>query len=131
MLVQVKGVEESDVSPGFVLCCPTNPIKTGRVFDAQVRAQQPTLGKMVISSVANIGLALSLTLPLQVVMLDLKSIICAGFSCMLHLQAMAEEVGGQPAHPHTCTHAHMHTCTHAHMHTCTHAHMHTCTASLR
>ena len=36
VLVQVKGVEESDVSPGFVLCCPTNPIKTGRVFDAQV-----------------------------------------------------------------------------------------------
>lgn len=59
---KVKGVDESDVSPGFVLCCPTNPIKTGRVFDAQV------------------------------VMLDLKSIICAGFSCMLHLQAMAEEV---------------------------------------
>ena len=30
--------------------------------------------------------------PLKVVMLDLKSIICAGYSCMLHLQAMAEEV---------------------------------------
>lgn len=59
---KVKGIEESDVTPGFVLCCPTNPIKTGRVFDAQV------------------------------VMLDLKSIICAGYSCMLHLQAMAEEV---------------------------------------
>ena len=28
----------------------------------------------------------------QVVMLDLKSIICAGYSCILHLQAMAEEV---------------------------------------
>ena len=25
-------------------------------------------------------------------MLDLKSIICAGYSCILHLQAMAEEV---------------------------------------
>merc|ERR1711953_872662 len=59
---KVKGIEESDVTPGFVLCCPANPIKTGKVFDAQV------------------------------VMLDLKSIICAGSSCMLHLQAMAEEV---------------------------------------
>merc|ERR1712183_991586 len=59
---KVKGIEESDVTPGFVLCCPTNPIKTGRVFDAQI------------------------------VMLDLKSIICAGYSCILHLQAMAEEV---------------------------------------
>merc|ERR1712113_191129 len=51
-----------DVTPGFVLCDPHNPIKTGTVFDAQV------------------------------VMLDLKSIICAGYSCILHLQAMAEEV---------------------------------------
>merc|ERR1719318_1123723 len=59
---KVKGIEENDVTPGFVLCCPTNPIKTGRVFDAQI------------------------------VMLDLKSIICAGYSCILHLQAMAEEV---------------------------------------
>merc|ERR1719483_929127 len=33
---KVKGIEETDVTPGFVLCCPTNPIKTGRVFDAQV-----------------------------------------------------------------------------------------------
>merc|ERR1711893_359227 len=62
MKAKVKGIEEADVTPGFVLCCPTNPIKTGRVFDAQV------------------------------VMLDLKSIICAGYSCILHLQAMAEEV---------------------------------------
>merc|ERR1711909_20280 len=61
---KVKGVEETDVSPGFVLCCPTNPIKTGRVFDAQV------------------------------VMLDLKSIICAGYSCILHLHA---DFQGSPA----------------------------------
>jgi len=59
---KLKGIEETDVTPGFVLCCPTNPIKTGRVFDAQV------------------------------VMLDVKSIICAGYSCILHLQAMSEEV---------------------------------------
>ena len=25
-------------------------------------------------------------------MLDLKSIVCAGFGCIMHLQAMAEEV---------------------------------------
>jgi len=59
---KVKGIEENEVTPGFVLCDPHNPIKTGTVFDAQV------------------------------VMLDLKSIICAGYSCILHLQAMAEEV---------------------------------------
>jgi peptide chain release factor subunit 3 len=59
---KVKGIEESEVTPGFVLCDPHNPIKTGTVFDAQI------------------------------VMLDLKSIICAGYSCILHLQAMSEEV---------------------------------------
>ena len=36
VIFQVKGIEESDVTPGFVLCCPANPIKTGKVFDAQV-----------------------------------------------------------------------------------------------
>jgi translation elongation factor EF-1alpha len=35
--IKLKGIEEDDVSPGFVLCDNTNPIKTGRVFDAQVR----------------------------------------------------------------------------------------------
>jgi len=59
---KIKGAEESDVAPGFVLCCPNKPIKTGRVFDVQI------------------------------VLLDVKSIICAGYSCILHLQAMAEEV---------------------------------------
>jgi len=59
---KIKGIEEAEVTPGFVLCNPQNPIKTGTVFDAQV------------------------------VMLDLKSIICAGYSCILHLQAMSEEV---------------------------------------
>jgi len=60
--VKIKGIDEAEVTPGFVLCDPTNPIKTGKVFDAQV------------------------------VFLDLKSIICAGYSCVLHLQAMSEEV---------------------------------------
>ena len=39
LVAQVKGIEESDVTPGFVLCCPANPIKTGKVFDAQVSSK--------------------------------------------------------------------------------------------
>ena len=35
--VKLKGVDESGVTPGFVLCDPTNPIKSCKVFDAQVR----------------------------------------------------------------------------------------------
>ena len=37
--VKLKGVDESDISPGFMLCDPHNPVKSCRVFDAQVRAR--------------------------------------------------------------------------------------------
>jgi len=43
--IKLKGIEEDDVSPGFVLCDNANPIKTGRVFDAQVRE---TAGRIII-----------------------------------------------------------------------------------
>jgi len=36
--MKLKGIEEEDVSPGFILCDPSNPCKLGRIFDAQVRA---------------------------------------------------------------------------------------------
>ena len=35
--VKLKGVEENDISAGFVLCDPNNPIKSCRIFDAQVK----------------------------------------------------------------------------------------------
>ncbi|KAH8391851.1 hypothetical protein KR215_005716 [Drosophila sulfurigaster] len=60
--IKLKGIEEEDVSPGFVLCDATNPIKTGKVFDAQV------------------------------VILEHKSIICAGYSAVMHIHCAAEEV---------------------------------------
>ena len=34
--VKLKGVEESEITPGFVLCDPNNPIKSCKTFDAQV-----------------------------------------------------------------------------------------------
>merc|ERR1712226_9237 len=60
--VKLKGVDESGVTPGFVLCDPTNPIKSCRIFDAQV------------------------------VVLDYGSIIAPGKQFVLHLQAITEEV---------------------------------------
>ncbi|KAK7507163.1 hypothetical protein BaRGS_00001098 [Batillaria attramentaria] len=60
--IKIAGVEEEDVSPGFVLCSPENLCHTGRVFDAQI------------------------------VILEHKSIICAGYSCVLHIHSCAEEV---------------------------------------
>ncbi|KAL8595070.1 Eukaryotic peptide chain release factor GTP-binding subunit ERF3A [Nucella lapillus] len=60
--IKVTGVEEEDISPGFVLCSPENVCHTGHIFDAQI------------------------------VIVEHKSIICAGYSCMLHIHACAEEV---------------------------------------
>ena len=60
--VKLKGVEDSDISQGFVLCDPNNPIKSCRIFDAQV------------------------------VILDYKNIICPGKTFVMHLQAIIEEV---------------------------------------
>lgn len=63
-----QGIEEEDVSPGFVLCDASNPIKTGKVFDAQV------------------------------VILEHKSIICAGYSAVMHIHCAAEEVTVKVSH---------------------------------
>lgn len=60
--IKLKGIEEEDVSPGFVLCDAATPIRTGRVFDAQL------------------------------VILEHKSIICAGYSAVMHIHCAAEEV---------------------------------------
>lgn len=60
--LKVSGVEEEDVSPGFVICALDAPCNTGRIFDAKI------------------------------VILEHKSIICAGYSAVLHLHTVAEEV---------------------------------------
>lgn len=59
--MKVAGVEEEDVSPGFVLCPLDLPCSTGRTFDAKI------------------------------VILEHKSIICAGYSAVLHIHTCAEE----------------------------------------
>lgn len=60
--MKLRGIEEADIMPGFVLCDPVKPCKTGRVFDGQV------------------------------VILEHKSIICAGYSAVCHMHSVAEEV---------------------------------------
>ncbi|KAG8196068.1 hypothetical protein JTE90_007808 [Oedothorax gibbosus] len=60
--IKLKGVEEEEVSSGFVLCDFVSPCRTGRIFDAQV------------------------------VILEHKSIICSGYSAVLHIHAAIEEV---------------------------------------
>ena len=60
--IRVRGVEEEDVIPGFVLCSPKRPVHCVSAFEAQI------------------------------MLLELKSILSAGFNCVLHVHSAIEEV---------------------------------------
>lgn len=60
--IRLRGVEEEDILPGFVLCSPKRPVHCVSAFEAQI------------------------------VLLELKSILSAGFNCVLHVHAAQEEV---------------------------------------
>lgn len=60
--IKLKGIEEEEVTPGFVLCDLSFPCNVGKTFDAQV------------------------------VILEHKSIICPGYSAVLHMHTAVEEV---------------------------------------
>ncbi|CAB4255657.1 similar to Saccharomyces cerevisiae YDR172W SUP35 Translation termination factor eRF3, has a role in mRNA deadenylation and decay [Maudiozyma barnettii] len=60
--LRVKGVEEEDIQPGFVMTSPKNPIKSVTRFVAQLA------------------------------IVELKSIMSAGFSCVMHVHTAIEEV---------------------------------------
>jgi len=60
--VRLRGIEEEDILPGYVLCSPKRPVHCVSQFEAQV------------------------------VLLDIKSILTAGFNCVLHVHAAQEEV---------------------------------------
>ena len=57
-----RGAEEEDILPGFVLCSPKRPVHCVTAFEAQI------------------------------VLLELRSILSAGFSCVCHVHAAQEEV---------------------------------------
>ncbi|XP_061612058.1 eukaryotic peptide chain release factor GTP-binding subunit ERF3A [Phyllopteryx taeniolatus] len=60
--MRLKGIEEEEILPGFILCSPDNLCHTGRTFDAQI------------------------------VIIEHKSIICPGYNAVLHLHNCIEEV---------------------------------------
>lgn len=60
--IRLKGVDDEDISTGFVLTSPANPVHAVRQFEAQLA------------------------------ILDYKNIICAGYTCVMHAHTMAEEV---------------------------------------
>ncbi|XP_028331807.1 eukaryotic peptide chain release factor GTP-binding subunit ERF3A [Gouania willdenowi] len=60
--LRLKGIEEEEILPGFILCSPDNLCHSGRTFDAQI------------------------------VIIEHKSIICPGYNAVLHLHTCIEEV---------------------------------------
>lgn len=60
--LKLKGIEEEEVSSGFVICETVKPCSVGRVFDAKIQIQ------------------------------ELKSILCPGYSAVLHMHTASEEV---------------------------------------
>eukprot|EP00958_Prasinococcus_capsulatus_P017242 scaffold1939_cov392-Prasinococcus_capsulatus_cf.AAC.2 len=62
--LRLTGVEEEEVSSGFVLCSPQNPIRAVTEFDAQLAVLE---------------------------LLEHKSIFTAGYKCVLHVHTVVEE----------------------------------------
>ncbi|MEE6497575.1 hypothetical protein FKM82_002774 [Ascaphus truei] len=60
--LRLKGIEEEEILPGFILCDPNNVCHSGRTFDAQI------------------------------VIIEHKSIICPGYNAVLHIHTCIEEV---------------------------------------
>lgn len=59
---RVRGIEEEDIMPGFVLCSPRRPVHCVKSFEAKIK------------------------------LLELKSLLSAGFDCVLHVHSAIEEV---------------------------------------
>ncbi|KAF2716680.1 hypothetical protein K431DRAFT_289206 [Polychaeton citri CBS 116435] len=60
--IRIRGAEEEDIYPGFVLCSPKRPVHCVTQFEAQIR------------------------------LLELKSILSAGFNCVMHVHSATVEV---------------------------------------
>ena len=60
--IRLRGVDDEDLSPGFVLTSPNKPVHAVRQFEAQLA------------------------------ILEHKNIICAGYSAVMHIHTLAEEV---------------------------------------
>lgn len=60
--MRLRGIEEEDILPGFVICSPKRLVHNVTQFEAQIR------------------------------ILELKTILTAGFNCVLHVHAAIEEV---------------------------------------
>src|SRR5947207_16008064 len=63
--LRIKGVEEEDISVGFVLCSPRTPVHVVSVFDAQIAS------------------------------IELKNVLRAGYTCVMHVHTAVQQVSFQ------------------------------------
>ncbi len=71
--IRLRGVDDEEISPGFVITSPSKPVHTVRQFEAQLA------------------------------ILEHKNIICAGYSAVMHIHTLAEEVTLPVSLPKNCT----------------------------
>jgi peptide chain release factor subunit 3 len=67
--LRIKGLEEEDISVGFVLCGPRSPVHVVRTFEAQVA------------------------------IIELKNLLTAGYTCVMHVHTAVEEVTFEASSP--------------------------------
>jgi peptide chain release factor subunit 3 len=60
--LKLSGVDEKDINDGFVICSPKRPVHAASSFEAQL------------------------------VIMELKGIMCPGFSAVMHMHTVTEEV---------------------------------------
>ncbi|KAF9247100.1 P-loop containing nucleoside triphosphate hydrolase protein [Melanogaster broomeanus] len=60
--IRLRGVDDEDITPGFMLTSPKNPVHAVRQFEAQLA------------------------------ILEHKNIICAGYSAVMHVHTLSEEI---------------------------------------
>ncbi|KAL4788338.1 P-loop containing nucleoside triphosphate hydrolase protein [Aspergillus varians] len=60
--MRLRGVEEEDLLPGFVMCSPNRPVHCVSAFEAKIR------------------------------ILDLKNILTSGYNCVMHVHSAVEEI---------------------------------------
>ncbi|MBN3320956.1 ERF3A factor, partial [Atractosteus spatula] len=78
--LRLKGIEEEEILPGFILCNAENLCHSGRTFDAQsVRGPSPRNDDLGGNQ-------------RKIVIIEHKSIICPGYNAVLHIHTCIEEV---------------------------------------
>ena len=60
--IRLRGVDDEDINPGFVLTSPSAPVHSVRQFEAQLA------------------------------ILDHRNIICAGYTAVMHIHTLAEDI---------------------------------------